>query len=220
MRQRAVSFEAGGLIFEGVVAVPDKVDPPVPGVVICHPHPLRGGSMDNNVVLAVSFALADAGVASIRFNFRGVGNSQGRHTEGELEHEEAMAAIKFLRDWEGIDGSNIGLAGYSFGTGVIMGSIDLQEQGSAFALISPSYERLKLTHLKTSPRPTFIISGDRDRLIDAPELPAVLQAFAGHVSYEFVAGADHFWHGQEEMMSRQVVDFFTRQFHVSPARSI
>ena len=220
MRQSAVSFEAGDLTFEGVVATPDKVDPPVPGVAICHPHPLRGGSMDNNVVLAVSFALAEAGIASIRFNFRGVGNSQGQHTEGELEHEEAMAAVQFLRDWEGVDGSRIGLAGYSFGTGVIMGSSDLQEQGSAFALISPSYERLKLTHLKTSPRPTFIISGDRDRLIDAPELPGLLQAFAGHVSCEFVAGADHFWHGQEDIMSRQVVDFLVEQLQASHVRSV
>ena len=220
MRQSAVSFEAGDLTFEGVVAVPDKVDPPVPGVVICHPHPLRGGNMDNNVVLAVSFALAEAGIASIRFNFRGVGNSQGEHTEGKQEHEEAMAAIEFLRVWEGVDGSRIGLAGYSFGTGVIMGSIDLQEQASAFALISPSYERLELTRLKTSPRPTFIISGDRDRLIDSPQLPAVLEAFSGPVSCEFVAGADHFWHGQEDIMARQVVDFFEKQLHPSHARSV
>ena len=220
MRQSAVSFEAGGLTFEGVVAVPEKVDPPVPGVVICHPHPLRGGNMDNNVVLAVSFALAEAGIASIRFNFRGVGNSQGEHTEGKQEHEEAMAAIEFLRGWEGVDGSRIGLAGYSFGTGVIMGNIDLQEQASAFALISPSYERLELTRLKTSPRPTFIISGDRDRLIDSPQLPAVLEAFSGPVSCEFVAGADHFWHGQEDIMARQVVDFFEKQLHPSHARSV
>ena len=220
MRQSAVSFEVGDLTFEGVVAVPDKAVPSVPGVVICHPHPLRGGSMDNNVVLAVSFALADAGIASIRFNFRGVGNSQGQHTEGELEHEEAMAAIKFLRDWEGVDGSRIGLAGYSFGTGVIMGSIELQKQASAYALISPSYERLELTHLKTSPRPTFIISGDRDRLIDSPQLPGVLEAFSGPVSCEFVAGADHFWVGQEDIMAKQVVGFFEKQLHPSHAPSV
>ncbi len=220
MRQSAVSFEAGGFTFEGVVAVPDKVDQPVPGVVICHPHPLRGGNMDNNVVVAVSFGLAAAGIASIRFNFRGVGNSQGEHTEGELEHEEAMAAVGFLRDWEGVDSSRIGLAGYSFGTGVIMGSTDLQEQVSAFALISPSYERLELTHIKTSPRPTFIISGDQDRLIDAPQLPAVLEAFSGPVSCEFVAGADHFWFGQEDIMAKQVVDFFTKQLQVTHAQSV
>ena len=96
MRQSAVIFEANGLTFEGVLAQPDDSTDSVPGVVICHPGPLGGGNMDNNVVVAVSFALVEEGFATLRFNFRGVGNSQGEHSKGELEHQEALAALEFL----------------------------------------------------------------------------------------------------------------------------
>ena len=81
MRQSAVSFITKGLTLEGIIALPDG-EGPFPGVVMCHPHPLMGGNMDNNVVVAVTFGLADAGIASLRFNFRGVGNSQGETRQG------------------------------------------------------------------------------------------------------------------------------------------
>ena len=82
MRQKAVTFQTHGLNFEGIVAEPDELTDPVPGVLICHPGPLNGGNMDNNVVVAVSFALAEQGFVTMRFNFRGVGNSQGNTLGG------------------------------------------------------------------------------------------------------------------------------------------
>ena len=85
LRQSAVSFKTEGLTFEGVVAQPDDGSGPWPGVVICHPHPLHGGSMDNNVVLALALGLVEEGFVTLRFNFRGVGGSEGEHTKGEKE---------------------------------------------------------------------------------------------------------------------------------------
>ena len=81
MRQSAVSFKTEGLTFEGVITQPDEGSGPWPGVVICHPHPLHGGSMDNNVVLALAMGLVEEGFVTLRFNFRGVGGSEGEHTE-------------------------------------------------------------------------------------------------------------------------------------------
>ena len=118
MRQSAVSFTAKGMNLEGIIALPDG-DGPFPGVVMCHPHPLHGGNMDNNVVVAVTFGLADAGIASLRFNFRGVGNSQGEHAQGEKEHEETLVAMDFLGALPDVDDDRIGLGGYSFSTRVI-----------------------------------------------------------------------------------------------------
>lgn len=209
MRQSAVSFEADGLKIEGVVAQPDATDGPVPGVVICHPGPLNGGNMDNNVVLAVSAALVDEGFATLRFNFRGVGNSQGEHAKGELEHQEALGGMEFLGNWPGVDGNNLGLAGYSFGTGIILGNQGLQGKAKVYALISPSIARLEESPLRSNPRPKFVISGDQDRLIQAPGLEPVLESFAKPFTCEFVPGADHFWAGQEEKMARRVSQFFT-----------
>ena len=209
MRQSAVSFEANGLKIEGVVAQPDAIAGPVPGVVICHPGPLNGGNMDNNVVVAVSVALVDEGFTTLRFNFRGVGNSQGEHAKGELEHQEALGAIEFLGKWPGVDGNNLGLAGYSFGTGIILCNPSLQEGAKVYALISPSIARLEESSLKSNQRPKLVISGDQDRLIQSPRLEAVLESFAQPFSCEFIPGADHYWAGHEEKMARRVGQFFS-----------
>ena len=165
--------------------------------------------MDNNVVMAVSAALVEEGFATLRFNFRGVGNSQGEHAKGELEHQDALGAMGFLGSWQGVDGNNLGLAGYSFGTGIILGSLSLQANANVYALVSPSITRLEESSLRSNDRPKFVISGDQDRLIQSPGLKPVLESFAQPFTCEFVPGADHFWVGNEEKMARRVSQFFT-----------
>ena len=158
--------------------MPEDAGPGVPGVVICHPHPLFGGNMDNNVVLAVSYALAQQGFATLRFNFRGVGNSDGEHAKGEQEHQEALAAIDLLQAWPGVDDKRIGLVGYSFGTRVICSHRELHKKPKVFALISPSFETLESAALKKNKQPKLIITGDRDKLIQSENLQPVLDSFA------------------------------------------
>ena len=130
MRQSAVSFEADGLTFEGVVAQSDDGAGPWPGVVICHPHPLHGGNMENNVVLALALGLAQEGFVTLRFNFRGVGGSQGEHTEGEKESQEVLAALELIKAWPDTNGKT-GLIGYSFGTSVILRHGELHDEADA-----------------------------------------------------------------------------------------
>lgn len=208
MRQSAVSFKAKGMNFEGIVATPDDVGSPVPGVVICHPHPLFGGNMDNNVVIAVSFALVEQGFATIRFNFRGVGNSDGEHTKGELEHQEVLGAFDLMKAWPNVDGGKLGLVGYSFGTSVILGSSAVQKKAKSIALVSPNIRAISDTPLKKSKTPTMIITGSRDKLVEAEDLQANLDAFAHSPRYEVVNGADHFWGGLERQLVGPVAEFF------------
>ena len=208
MRQSAVMFKAKGLNFEGVVATPEGADGPFPGVVICHPHPLFGGNMDNNVVLSVAYALVQEGFATLRFNFRGVGNSEGEHTKGELEHQEAQGALDFLRAWKEVDGGTIGLVGYSFGTSVILRSAAVQKRPKVFAFISPPLHALESSTLKKDKRPKLIISGDRDKLIQSEELPPVLETFSHQPLLQIVEGADHFWMGKEDLLVQRVSKFF------------
>ena len=87
------------------------------GVVICHPHPLFGGSMYNNVVEAVEEGFVLSGFSTLRFNFRGVGDSEGAYDEGNGEVNDVIAACKFMRDLPGAGGRLV-LAGYSFGAWV------------------------------------------------------------------------------------------------------
>jgi alpha/beta superfamily hydrolase len=208
VRQSAVSFKAKGLNFEGIVARPDGDSGMFPAVVVCHPHPLFGGNMDNNVVVAVSFALVEQGFITLRFNFRGVGNSEGTHSKGELEHQEALAALEVMKAWPGVNGRKIGLAGYSFGTTVILGNAALAKKAKALAFISPPLRALESTPLKEDKRPKLVITGDRDRLVQSAKLPQVLESFAQPPTCQIVAGADHFWHGLEGQLSQRVSEFF------------
>ena len=208
MRQSAVSFQADGLNIEGVVTQPDNSEVDSPGVVICHPGPMNGGNMDNNVVIAVAGALIERGFAVLRFNFRGVGNSQGEHGRGELEYQEALAALEFLKGWPGVHSAKLGLAGYSFGTGVILRSAELQKEPMVFGFVSPSLQSLQNSPLKTDDRPKFIITGDQDRLAPSPEFQPTLDSFSHRPSCQVIEGADHFWVGKEAEMSNLVGNFF------------
>ena len=210
MRQSAVSFETEGLTFEGVVAQPDEGPGPWPGVVICHPHPLHGGNMDNNVVLALALGLAQEGFVTMRFNFRGVGASEGEHTKGENENEEVLAALALIRDWPDTN-SNIGLAGYSFGTSVILGHTRLYSEVKAIALVSPSFRSVEETDLKESQLPVLITTGDRDRLVDSEQLDAELASFKNAPEFQLFDGVDHFWYGQEARLVPEVSRFFSEK---------
>ena len=210
MRQSAVLFEAKGLKFQGAVGQPEEDGRPCPAVVVCHSHPLFGGNMDNNVVLAVTYALVEQGVVALRFNFRGVGKSEGTHSKGDLEHQEAMAAIEFMKAWPDVNGRKIGLVGYSFGASVILNHLGLAKKARAIALISPPLSALKGTRLEETSRPKLIISGDRDRLVQSAELPQALESFSTPPVCQIVPGADHSWVGYEEQLAGQVGEFFIR----------
>ena len=92
MKETRVDFQSGELTLEGVLAIPEGV-PPFPAVIVCHPHSLYGGSMDNNVVCSLTETLTEASFVSFKFNFRGVGESQGEFGQGIGEQEDTEAAI-------------------------------------------------------------------------------------------------------------------------------
>ncbi len=208
MRQSAVLFKAKDLSFEGVIAQPDGDLRSLPGVVVCHPHPLFGGNMDNNVVLAVALGLAEQGFATLRFNFRGVGNSEGEHSKGKLEFQEVLGALGLIRAWAGVDGRRVGLAGYSFGASVVLGNAGLHKKARAFALISPPLRALESTPLKKAKHPTLVISGDRDKLIESDQLYSVMDSFSHPPTCHIVPGVDHYWFGHESRLMPQVGQFF------------
>ena len=208
MRQSAISFKSKGLSLEGVVAFPDGDAGPLPGVVLCHPHPLRGGNMDNNVVLSVAYALVEAGIAILRFNFRGVGNSEGEHTEGKMESQDALNALKVFKGWPGVVGNRVGVAGYSFGSRVVLETAELHKKAKVLALISPPLQAVEATPLRNDKRQVLIIAGDQDRLVQSEGLEPALDGFATRPELHLIAGADHFWGGFEDQMTPKVCRFF------------
>ena len=114
IKEERVTFKSGDLTLEGMIASPDSARPHR-AAVVCHPHPFYGGSMYNNVVDAVLEALHARGFATLRFNFRGVGQSEGEFDNGKGEADDAIAAIRFLTAQKGVRADSAVLAGYSFG---------------------------------------------------------------------------------------------------------
>ena len=166
--------------------------------------------MDNNVVLALALGLAQEGFVTLRFNFRGVGGSQGEHTKGERESKEVRGALDLIKAWPDTSGE-IGLAGYSFGTSVILGHGELHGETNAIALVSPPFRAVEGTPLKESKVPAMIVTGNRDRLVDSEQLDAELASFNNPPEFKLFDGVDHFWYGQEARLVPEVSRFFTEK---------
>src|SRR3990172_5657138 len=161
---RSPPFPCGDPTLEGAVHLPEST--PAPGVVVCHPHPLYGGDMENNVVLAACRALAGRGFAALRFNFQGVGRSEGAFDQGRGERDDVRAALAYLASLPEVDAERMGLAGYSFGAMVAaeVASADLR----ALALISPP---LASDDLRVDwGCPALLLGGDQDPIAPADRL--------------------------------------------------
>ncbi len=164
MKEKGVSFLSTKLVLEGVLAIPEGAGP-FPAVIVCHPHPLYGGSMDNNVVYSLSQTLTQASLIAFRFNFRGAGRSEGQFGHGIGEQEDAKAAISFINTVTEVDSERIGLAGYSAGAGFALPVGFNDERIKALAAVSPPLSMFDFDFLQGCLKPKFLISGSRDNLM-------------------------------------------------------
>src|SRR5260370_6743333 len=112
MDEKQVAFRSGDVTLEGRLANPGG---DAPAAVVCHPHPMYGGSMFNNVVDAILSAMWQLEYSTLRFNFRGVGASEGEHDGGIGEADDAASAMAFLLSQPGVRKDDAVMAGYSFG---------------------------------------------------------------------------------------------------------
>jgi alpha/beta superfamily hydrolase len=177
---------------------------------VCHPHPLYGGSMDNNVVSSVCEALTGAPIISFKFNFRGVGGSQGEFGQGTGEQEDVEAAISFISTVKEVDSERIGIAGYSAGAGFALPVGSKDARIKALAAISPPLLMFDFDFLKSYPKPKLLISGNRDDLIPADQFLQFCQKLNEPKECKSIEGADHFWWGYESRLADEVAAFFTK----------
>ncbi len=177
-----------------------------PGVVITHPHPLFGGSMNNNVVWTAERAFHRRDWATLCFNFRGVGRSTGTYGNGEAEVEDVAAALDFLR--QRAPGPNY-LVGYSFGAFVAGRALlqGLAVQGAVF--IAPPIAFMDLSWLPRVPGLRLVVAGDQDDICPLADLQQMFAGTAPAAAPEIriIAGTDHFFGGREEELFRVLRDF-------------
>jgi len=175
-----------------------------PGVIITHPHPRFGGSMDNNVVWTAARAFAARGWATLRFNFRGVGESTGAYGQGLAEVADVAAALEFL---QARTPGPCYLVGYSFGAFVTARAMLQGLAAPGALLIAPPIAFMDLAFLPQVPRLQLIVAGERDELCPLAALRVLLARSQAPVALAVIAGADHFFGGREEELFQVLRDF-------------
>ncbi len=205
---RSLRIESDGPTLEALLHPPEG-EPPFPGVVICHPHPQYGGNMYNNVVGALVRAVTGVGAAALRFNFRGVGASEGAYDNGAGEMEDVLAALGALRSQPEVKADRVALAGYSFGAMVMLrAASDRDDLAAVISVANPTQRGPKVEiHMLA---PTLFVVGDRDQYCDGQLLLEYRDQIGEDVTVEIVPGVDHFWAGSDDRLIDIVQAFLRR----------
>ncbi|HVT45373.1 MAG TPA: alpha/beta fold hydrolase [Thermoanaerobaculia bacterium] len=184
-----------------------ELENPAGVAVVCHPHPLHGGTLHNKVVFRAARGLEAANVATIRFNFRGAGSSHGRHDEGHGEQRDFETALRWIMQKH--PGLPVLAGGFSFGAWVASRvGCETQEVRAIFLLGAP-VNKYDLGYLKGCPKPKLILQGARDEFGDVDTLSALLEDVSDCETV-IVADADHFFVRQLEVVEETIRDWAAR----------
>ena len=162
------------------------------GVVVTHPHPLYGGNMYDMVVENIVHVYQIKGYSTLKFNFRGVGKSQGRYDNGIGEQQDVLAALAFLFEM-GI--KKIDLAGYSFGAWVNAHAISQDAPVENMVMVSPPVGFIDFQSISAIDCLKFVVTGSEDNIAPAELVRKMLPAWNSKAHFEVIDGADHFYGG-------------------------
>ena len=195
-----IFFESEGLKIEGML---EEVEGEK-GVVLSHPHPLYGGTMHNNVVRALAHAYQNEGYSTLRFNFRGVEQSEGDYGNGVGEQADVQAALKALGK------KYMDLAGYSFGAWVTALGLEKFEAAQRLIMVSPPVSFIDFGFLEYHPKIRLVICGSRDEIAEYRKVEEMLPRWNDQAVFRVIQGADHFYSGHEEELI-DIIGSFLRE---------
>lgn len=220
-----VQIEGGPFTLEGALAYGEDVCRPRAAVVVACSHPLLGGNLHNNVVRGLGDGLAEQGLLSLRFNYRGVGQSQGprrdvsrdvarmwetSHVDGEMDlHRDLQAATTFLRATVGPE-LPLALVGYSFGC-ALLPLVEPVLRPAAYVLIAPPLARHDYSALAQVRAPVLVIASEDDFATDADSLRAWFAELPKPKRLVLEPMGNHFFRGQEPWLVDTVLTFLEEQ---------
>ena len=171
-------------------------------MVICHPHPLYQGTMNNKVITTIERAAANVGVATICFNFRGVGKSEGEYDQGNGEVDDLFAVLAWLQQ-QGVQ--SIDLAGFSFGSYIALQAQQRQAFRSLLMVAPPvGLYDFSAIDLNNAPEKWLTIVAGSDEVVSAPEIVDWYRKLSSQPDFIVRASASHFFHGQLVWLRQQV----------------
>ena len=179
---------------------------------VLHPHPLGGGTMHNKVVFRAAAALNDAGLTTLRINFRGVGQSSGEHDEGRGEQDDVRAGLDYLS--QSYPGLRILLCGFSFGARVGL-DVGVNDPRVAYLVgIGTPLEKYDFSFLAACRKPLLLVHGEHDEFGDVERLRELVVELEKSVPVKLVVvpGAGHFFEDRLDELKRAITDWTTEQF--------
>lgn len=192
--EEKTDFVSESLRIEGLIARSDSDR----GVIVTHPHPLYGGDMHHPVVKTLAAAYRENHYTTLRFNFRGTGNSQGTFDNGRGEQADVCAAIACLH---GMGVRRVDLAGYSFGAWV-NAHLDRETAGyQRMIMVSPPLALIGFAAVDALPGLALVVTGDDDEIAPAAMIARHLDAWNPGARFEVVSGADHFYTGRLDRLA-------------------
>jgi alpha/beta superfamily hydrolase len=178
-------------MLECVADVPTPADERPATIVICHPHSLHGGTMHNKVVTIMERSMRELGLRTIRFNFRGAGESEGEHDEGYGETDDLFAVIEFVRRTRPND--ELWLAGFSFGSYIVARAAKNLQLGQLIT-IAPPVDRYKFSQLRRPNCPWLVVQGDEDEVVALEDVTCWIEDVAPPPEFLVMEQAGHFFH--------------------------
>lgn len=202
MVKEALSLPGPAGVIEALLELPD-----VPRVerigVICHPHPLHHGSMLNKVVHTVARAMLDLGAPALRFNFRGVGASDGRYADGVGETDDALAACAWMRSR--YPAASLILSGFSFGAMVACNAAIQARPAHLFSIAPPADRARRLLAGRQPDVPWTVIQGDADGVVSSAEVAQWVSELRPAPELVILPDVDHFFHGRLTLLRHAIV---------------
>ena len=165
------------------------------GMIMCHPHPLFDGTMDNKVVTTTLKTAMSLGLSTLRFNFRGVGESGGEHDHGKGEVEDVLTVIQYAK--EVLGWSRVLLGGFSFGAGMAcLASCQIPEEIAALYLMAPAVHHFDAPNRLPYEFETYVYMGDADEVVPFDEVEHWVNVVTPPPHWSVFEDGGHFFHGR------------------------
>ncbi|HXP74880.1 MAG TPA: alpha/beta hydrolase [Stellaceae bacterium] len=188
--------------------------PNAPIALLLHPHPQHGGTMNNKVVYTLYHAFVRQGFSALRFNFRGVGRSQGSFARGEGELSDAASALDWLQGYNA-NATACWIGGFSFGAWIGMQLLMRRPEIDGFISVAPPANLYDFGFLAPCPSSGLIIHGDKDHLVPLESVQKLINKLMHQrditIDFRLVRGADHFFQSRLEELDEEVEDYLTKK---------
>jgi alpha/beta superfamily hydrolase len=193
-----------------------------PIALILHPHPQQGGTMNNRVVFEVYQTFARRGFSTLRFNFRGVGRSQGEYDEGMGELSDAAAALDWLQT-ANADASQCWVGGFSFGAWICMQLLMRRPEIDSFIALAPPADKYDFTFLAPCPASGLFVHGADDTMVPEDSVDTLAKKLQSQkritIDYKIIEGANHFFHNRVDELITHVDTYLETQIPAIEAAS-